>query len=176
MQSKKQKKRTWEFPRSGSKAKNREEREKERLNNGDNNGQATHGAPSRLGQKLVITMASYALQQSWEKCWGVPQAEYDKPEHSWGFPYREPYLGLTAIVQVSHKCVGNKVLLFYPVSTILLLSIHICYMKKYLIAVHLQLNVLSIWWYAVFRALIVPRKSGFSKVLMAFLYNVCTIQ
>ena len=38
--------RTWEIPRSGSKAKNggKKEREKERLNNGDNNGQATHGA------------------------------------------------------------------------------------------------------------------------------------
>ena len=33
-----------EILRSGSKAKNGEEREKERLNNGDNNGQATHGA------------------------------------------------------------------------------------------------------------------------------------
>ena len=33
-----------EFPRSGSKAKDGErEREKERLNDGDNNGQATHG-------------------------------------------------------------------------------------------------------------------------------------
>ena len=42
--------RTWEIPRSGSKAKNGEkrkikrERERERLNDGDNNGQATHGA------------------------------------------------------------------------------------------------------------------------------------
>ena len=36
--------RTWEILRSGSKAKNGEEREKERLNNGENNGQATHGA------------------------------------------------------------------------------------------------------------------------------------
>ena len=39
--------RTWEIRRSGSKAKNGEkerERERERLNNGDNNGQATHGA------------------------------------------------------------------------------------------------------------------------------------
>ena len=40
---------TWEIPRSGSKAKDGEkererERKKERLNNGDNNGQATHGA------------------------------------------------------------------------------------------------------------------------------------
>ena len=38
--------RTWEIPRSGSKAEDggEEEREKERLNNGDNNGQAKHGA------------------------------------------------------------------------------------------------------------------------------------
>ena len=37
---------TWEIPRSGSKAKDGEERRKkrERLNNGNNNGQATHGA------------------------------------------------------------------------------------------------------------------------------------
>ena len=34
--------RTWEFPQSRSKAKNGEE--EERLNDGDNNGQATHGA------------------------------------------------------------------------------------------------------------------------------------
>ena len=40
--------RTWEIPRSGSKAKDGEkrkrERERERLNDGNNNGQATHGA------------------------------------------------------------------------------------------------------------------------------------
>ena len=47
--------RTWEIPRSGSKAKDGEkEEEEERLNDGDNNGQATHGArmahASRLGQ------------------------------------------------------------------------------------------------------------------------------
>ena len=40
--------RTREFPRSGSKAKDGErgerERKKERLNDGNNNGQATHGA------------------------------------------------------------------------------------------------------------------------------------
>ena len=39
--------RTWEILRSGSKAKNggeKKERKKERLNDGDNNGQATHGA------------------------------------------------------------------------------------------------------------------------------------
>ena len=39
--------RTWEIPRSGSKAKDgkkKEERKRERLNDGNNNGQATHGA------------------------------------------------------------------------------------------------------------------------------------
>ena len=37
--------RTWEIPRSGSKAKDGEKKKKrrERLNGGDNNGQATHG-------------------------------------------------------------------------------------------------------------------------------------
>ena len=35
--------RTWDFPQSGSKAEDGE-RKKERLNNGDNNGQATYGA------------------------------------------------------------------------------------------------------------------------------------
>ena len=35
----------WEIPQSGSKAKNgRKKRGKKRLTNGDNNGQATHGA------------------------------------------------------------------------------------------------------------------------------------
>ena len=48
--------RTWEFPRSGSKAKDGEKKKKrrERLNDGENNGQAAHGArmahASRLGQ------------------------------------------------------------------------------------------------------------------------------
>ena len=36
--------RTWEIPRSGSKAEDGERGEKERLNDGENNGQATHGA------------------------------------------------------------------------------------------------------------------------------------
>ena len=36
--------RTREIPRSGSKAEDGGKRKKERLNNGDNNGQATHGA------------------------------------------------------------------------------------------------------------------------------------
>jgi len=40
--------RTWEIPRSGLKAEDggerERERERERLNNGENNGQATHGA------------------------------------------------------------------------------------------------------------------------------------
>ena len=36
--------RTWEIPRSGSKAKNGEKRKKKKKTDGDNNGQATHGA------------------------------------------------------------------------------------------------------------------------------------
>ena len=48
---------TREIPRSGSKAEDgEEEKKKERLNDGDNNGQATHAArkaqASRLGQFL----------------------------------------------------------------------------------------------------------------------------
>ena len=66
--------RTWEFPRSGSKAKNGEEREKERekerererLNNGDNNGQATHGARKHAWR----TQAAWAKIDTcaWQ-CW-----------------------------------------------------------------------------------------------------------
>ena len=44
---------TWEIPRSGSKAEDGEKRERKRLNDGNNNGQAMHGArlahASRLG-------------------------------------------------------------------------------------------------------------------------------
>ena len=40
--------RTWEIPRSGSKAKNGEEREKERLNNDKNNGQLRIATPPRV--------------------------------------------------------------------------------------------------------------------------------
>ena len=36
--------RTWEIPRSGSKAKDGERKKRERAKVGDNNGQATHGA------------------------------------------------------------------------------------------------------------------------------------
>ena len=53
--------RTWEIPRSGSIAKNgenrrrrkkkKEERKRERLNNGENNGQATHAARKPPGPK-----------------------------------------------------------------------------------------------------------------------------
>ena len=51
--------RTWELPRSGSKAKNGEKREREKKNDGDNNGQAMHEArmahASRLGQNTELT-------------------------------------------------------------------------------------------------------------------------
>ena len=40
--------RTWEIPRSGLKA---EDGGEERLNNGENNGQATHGATSTCGAR-----------------------------------------------------------------------------------------------------------------------------
>ena len=52
--------RTREFLRSGSKAKDgekrkrREERERERLNDGNNNGQATHGARKPPGPIFII--------------------------------------------------------------------------------------------------------------------------
>ena len=36
---------TWEFPEVGQKEKTERKKEEERLNDGDNNGQATHGAP-----------------------------------------------------------------------------------------------------------------------------------
>ena len=58
-----------EFPRSGSKAKDgekKEEREKERLNDGNNNGQATHGTrmahASRLGQLLPFAVIKLVLK------------------------------------------------------------------------------------------------------------------
>ena len=55
--------RTWETPRSGSKAKNGEEREKERLNNGDNNGQAPHGARKHAWR----TQAAWAKTNSYKQ-------------------------------------------------------------------------------------------------------------
>ena len=54
--------RTWEIPRSGSKAKNGErerEKRKKRLNDGDNNGQATHGARKHAWR----TQAAWAKNQ-----------------------------------------------------------------------------------------------------------------
>ena len=55
--------RTWEFPRSGSKAKDGEkrgERKKERLNDGNNNGQAMHGARKPPGP-ITILISSKCL-------------------------------------------------------------------------------------------------------------------
>ena len=59
--------RTREFPRSGSKAEDGEkerkkERERERLNNGDNNGQATHGARKHAWR----TQAAWANIMTWK--------------------------------------------------------------------------------------------------------------
>ena len=61
--------RTWEFPRSGSKAKDGEKKKKkrERLNDGDNNGQATHGARKHASRtqaawaNLLPSAGIYAL-------------------------------------------------------------------------------------------------------------------
>ena len=57
--------RTWEIPQSGSKAEDggkkrgEKERERERLTNGDNNGQATHGARKH----------AWRTQAAWAKMW-----------------------------------------------------------------------------------------------------------
>ena len=68
--------RTWEIPRSGSKAEDGEKKKKKKgAKVGDNNGQATHGARRHAWRMqaawakrkkdgtMVITMASYALQR-----------------------------------------------------------------------------------------------------------------
>ena len=58
--------RTWEIPRSGSKAKYGEKKirrkRRERLNDGDNNGQATHGARKHAWR----TQAAWAKSQNRE--------------------------------------------------------------------------------------------------------------
>ena len=59
---------TREFPRSGSKAKDgKRQRKEERLNDGVNNGQATHGARKLPGlKKYVKTMATFvSVLQVW---------------------------------------------------------------------------------------------------------------
>ena len=57
--------RTWEFPRSGSKAKDGEKRKKkERAKVGDNNGQATHGARKHAWHTQA-TWASFT--EGWTK-------------------------------------------------------------------------------------------------------------
>ena len=68
--------RTWEILRSGSKAKNGErkrEREKERLNDGDNNGQATHGARKHAWRTQAtwakkIKIGSYTCTEKSKGC------------------------------------------------------------------------------------------------------------
>ena len=53
--------RTWEFPRSGSKAKDRgKKRKKERAKIGENNGQATHGARKPPGPIFDYNMVQIA--------------------------------------------------------------------------------------------------------------------
>ena len=44
--------RTWEIPEVGPKQKTEKEREEKKLNDGDNNGQATHGARKPPGPIL----------------------------------------------------------------------------------------------------------------------------
>ena len=64
--------RTWEIPRSGSKAEDggKKRGERERLNDGENNGQATHGARKHAWRTqaawakkrtMVITMAKLRM-------------------------------------------------------------------------------------------------------------------
>ena len=50
-----------QFPGSGSKAKDGEKRKKQRLNNGNNNGQATHGARKPPGPKRAINIIGHAV-------------------------------------------------------------------------------------------------------------------
>ena len=77
--------RTREFPRSGSKAKDGE-RKKERLNDGNNNGQATHGA-RKHAKKLVFTYLCYFQQQK-------PLQNYTSTNHC--FYYKDHYYKLVA--------------------------------------------------------------------------------
>ena len=52
----------FEIPRSGSKAKNGEKRKREqRLNNGDNNGQARMAHASRLGQLFIFVLIFFLI-------------------------------------------------------------------------------------------------------------------
>ena len=54
--------RTWEIPRSGSKAKDGEKRKRERAKVGDNNGQATHGARTPIQDVPVILISKVEMQ------------------------------------------------------------------------------------------------------------------
>ena len=55
---------TLEIPRSGSKAKDRErERKEERLNDGNNNCQATHGARKQAWRTQAAWAKNYILKQ-----------------------------------------------------------------------------------------------------------------
>ena len=54
--------RTWEFPRSGSKARDGEKR-KERKKVGDNNGQATHGARKPPGPIYLLRDPRHLVKQ-----------------------------------------------------------------------------------------------------------------
>ena len=91
--------RTWEIPRSGSKAKDGEKKKKrkeERLNDGNNNGQNTHGARKHawrtqgawanihnIFQHLKIHVFSFSVPMFYLLC---TQISILFPE----FPYRNP--------------------------------------------------------------------------------------
>ena len=71
--------RTWEIPRSGSKAKDGEKKEEKKLNDGKNNGQATHGARKH----------AWRMQAAWANCSNVlaPICCYScKIPGRWNFP------------------------------------------------------------------------------------------
>ena len=65
--------RTWEIPRCGSKAEDggkkrgEREREKERLNDGNNNGQATHGARMHAWHTQAA-WANWTIKQEGRQC------------------------------------------------------------------------------------------------------------
>ena len=63
--------RTWEFPQSGSKAKDGEERKKrrERLNDGNNNVQAMHGARKHAWRTQARMAHASRLGQLYNMKW-----------------------------------------------------------------------------------------------------------
>ena len=74
---------TWEFPRSGSKAKDGEKKKKrrERLNNGENNGQATHGAHKHAWRTQAAWANSKLMIRNYRR-------EINKYSRDFGWPRR----------------------------------------------------------------------------------------